>query len=98
MKNIRSLSISTGITIVSITILTILAEMSTTFKIFLSSVTGHHWVTKGIISLILFFGLYFLLVRTEDDLDIMKETIVITILTTIATLLIFGFYVWHFFA
>ena len=73
MKNIKSLSISTGI-------------------------TGHHWTTKGVISFILFFGLYFLLVRTDDDLDVMKEVNFITILTIIATIILFGFYVWHFFA
>ncbi len=98
MKNIKSLSISTIITIVSITILTIWAELSATFKTSLGNVTGHHWVTKGVIAFILFFGAYFLLVRTDDDLDIMKEVITITIVTIISIIAIFGFYVWHFFA
>ena len=98
MKNIKAISISTCTVIVVVTFLTIISELSSPFKSFLASLTGHHWVTKSVISVVLFFVLYFLLSKVEDNLDVLKEATIVIIVTILGSLTIFGFYVWHFFA
>lgn len=96
MKNIKSMSISTIAVIIAITIITLYGELSSTFKDFLKNITGHHWTSKSIISIIIFFGLYFFLVKSDDDLDVFKEACIVSIITILASLIIFGFYLWHF--
>jgi hypothetical protein len=98
MKNIKSMSIATSVTIIAVAVLTIWAELNHGFKDFLKSLTGHHWVTKSVFSIVLFFGLYFLLQKTDEDLDVLKEVVVVIWVTAVASLAIFGFYLWHFFA
>ena len=96
MKRIRSMSFATIVTVATITIITIIAELSEGFKNALKSVTGHHWITKSVFSIIFFFSLYFLLVRTDDNLDVLKEVKMIVWVTMISSLIIIGFFAWHF--
>ena len=77
--------------------LTILGELSKSFKTFLTSITGHHWVTKGVVSLIFFVIIYFLISKTvKDNVDSINETIYTATAVILGGLIIFGFYVWHF--
>ena len=95
MKGLKGVYYATIVTIISVTVMTIAAELSTSFKDFLTNTFWHHWIGKGIIALAVFFLIRFLYKGEEKDiLRLTKSTIVITVL---CGLVIFLFYVFHFF-
>lgn len=96
--NIRSLSYSTTLTIIFVVMLTLWSEISKSLKTFLASITGHHWVTKGVFSLVFFVIVYFVISRTrKDSVDSIHRIIYpVIIATVLGGIIIFGFYVWHF--
>ena len=96
MKRIRSMSFATIVTVVAITIITIIAELSEGFRSSLKSVTGHHWITKSVIAFILFFGVYLFVKRSDDKIDVLAESWKVIWITLLASLVLFGFYLWHF--
>jgi len=49
-----ALSLATMVAIVAIVVMTLVAELSGGFKAFLADLTGHHWVTKGVLALGIF--------------------------------------------
>jgi len=54
MKNVKALSISAIVSIGIVTIFTIIGEFSASFLNGLKAMTGHHWVTKSIIGMVVF--------------------------------------------
>ena len=66
MKNFKSACISTIIVELVIVLMTVYSELSSGFKDILTSMSGHHWASKGIISLVLFFALYFMHGNTKS--------------------------------
>ena len=95
--NIKSLKYSTILTIWLIVVLTILGELSNSFKTFLTASTGHHWVSKGMFSLIFFVVVYFMISKSvKDRADSPNWAINAIIATILAGIIIFGFYLWHF--
>jgi hypothetical protein len=92
---------ATQASIIIITVLTVWAEFSKPLKDFLAAVTGHHWVTKGFFSLLVFIILYIVLSRFSEHIEVQEarseimRTITITIVCGLALLL---FFTWHFFA
>ena len=90
--NIKSLSISTISTITATVLITIVGEFSEPFKNFLKLITGHHWVTKSVFMFILFFAIYFLLYRTDDNLDVWKESLIVGIVALIGVVVLIGFF------
>lgn len=96
--NIKSMSISTILTIIFIVFMTIYSELNKVFKDFLKNLAGHHWVAKGIIAVIFFILVYFILKNFINDNKKVKETVVWVIIAVIlGSLAIFGFYVYEFF-
>mgnify|MGYP001563703597 CR=1 FL=1 len=97
MKNFKSVAISAIITELVIVILTISAELSAGLKETLKSMTGHHWTSKGIISLVLFFAMYFMYgnVKSKDE-DVWKYTKAIFWFTILFSLIILGFFIFEF--
>lgn len=49
-----ALSLATILTITAIVVMTLVAELSGGFKGFLTGLTGHHWVSKGLLALGIF--------------------------------------------
>ncbi len=96
MKNITSLNRATIVTIISIVILTIWAELSAGFKDLLASMTGHHWTTKGLLAIAIFFLVY-LLGKKSKEQDVQKMAIKTLAITILGSLAIFLFYVYEFF-
>ena len=95
--NIKSLNYSTILTIWLIVVLTIWGELSNSFKTFLAVSTGHHWITKGMLSLIFFVVVYFMISKiVKDRADSTNWAINTSIATILAVIIIFGFYLWHF--
>ena len=98
MKNIKSLSISTILTIILITFLTIYAELNSSFKDFLKSLTTHHWISKGVISLAFFILAYFILDKfTSKEKNVNSYINLVLIFVILGSLAIFGFYLYEFF-
>jgi len=98
MKNISALIYSTTATIWFVVVLTIGAELSKPFKDLLAGVTGHPWTTKGVFSLVFFVLAYFALSKLKEPNDILKAVFVVCGSVIFGGFLIFGFYLWHFFA
>ena len=87
--------VATIVTIILITVMTILSEISKSFKTLLADTFWHHWIGKGIIALVVFFLIALLFEDKERDIyKITKLTVSIGI---IGGLVIFLFYVFHFF-
>lgn len=96
--NIKSLNYATILTIFLIVVFTIWGELSKSFKTFLVNLTGHHWVTKGISSLVFFIIIYFLVLRfVKDRPDSISQVTYTVIVVILAGVIIFGFYLWHLF-
>ncbi len=101
--DIKALAHATSWTIVLVAVLTIWSELSPTFKDWLAGIAGHHWVTKGIFSIIFFalvygFGSYLGPKMCPGELDVKKAGLWVVASTVISGLAIFMFYIWHFFA
>ena len=104
MKNLKLICSSaysalvTGLATVAVTIY---MEYSPAFKVFLTSLTSHHWISKSLGSLILYSLLWFILYKSLGDRNEQQakralwSLFVFTILSALA---IFLFYVWHFLA
>ncbi len=98
MKRIRSMNFATIFTIIVIALVTIFAELSEGFKNILKSITGHHWITKSLLAFVLFFGIYFIFKKSDKDLDVLAESWKLIWITLLASLVLFGFFSWHYFA
>jgi len=95
----KSLTHSTVLTIALITLITVWSEMSKPLKDFLAGITGHHWVTKGVLAFVFFIVLYLVFSKLFNDYeDINKQGYYIIGAAILGGLIIFIFYVWHFFA
>ena len=83
-------------TAILVMLMTIFSEMNSGFKGFLKGLTGHHWVTKSVITFVFFFGVYFLLKNSKNNLKIsdLKSSFVMIKISMFA---IFFFYLWHYF-
>lgn len=100
MKNInsRALSLATSWTIIFIVAMTIVSELYKPLKTILADLSGHHWVSKGIVALIFFVILYKLLYKkTLYEKDSQNYELAVIGVTVLGGLAIFGFYIWHYF-
>lgn len=99
MKNVtKAASWSASLSIVAVVILTVVGELVAPFKSFLASITGHHWVTKGVFEVAFFFVLFLIFASVFKKEEKGKPrgiyaTMIVTILSGIAILL---FYVLHY--
>jgi uncharacterized membrane protein SirB2 len=57
-------TLSAAITVLFNTVLTWIKELSEPFHDFLAALTGHHWITHGIIDIVVFIALGFVFMRT----------------------------------
>jgi ABC-type bacteriocin/lantibiotic exporter with double-glycine peptidase domain len=100
-KLIYSSAISASISIVAVTTVTIWADLAPGFKNFLASITGHHWITKSLLVVILFplvLGLVRELCRGEiSDEQAAKSLWDLLAMVIVGFVAILGFYVWHYF-
>jgi hypothetical protein len=101
MKNTsKAATMSANITIAVIALMTIISEIAKPFKDLLTSVppVSHHWVTKGIISVILFAVLYFVFGKVFEEkksgeIEGAMSTVIVTIVSGLAILI---FYILHY--
>ncbi len=95
MKKLRAVNTATIAAIISIVILTILAELYEGFKNLLASIAGHHWTAKSIIALLIFLLVY-AIANKKIDYDVKRLVNNTFIITIISILVIFFFYVYEF--
>jgi len=98
--HIKALSYATTGVIWFIVAITILMELyEKPIKPFLTSLTGHHWVTKGIFAVIVFAALYGALASfTTDNKEEPTPVYVAIGSAVLGGIMVFLFFIWHFFA
>ena len=98
-KKTKAASISASISIAVIALLTIMGELVAPFKDFMQSVTGHHWVTKGVFSFVLFIVLLLILsaVLKKDKSEEPRGIYATVVVTLLSGLAIAIFYIAHYF-
>ena len=94
--NVKALTRSASVTIALIAIATIASELSAPFKGLLSSIGGHHWIGKSILSIVFFCLLHLIFSKVMDDELRMKDTWVLISSVVLSGLAIFAFYVTHY--
>jgi hypothetical protein len=96
MNRINSVSVATIFTIILTTIVTIYAEFSEGFKTFLKSLIGHHWITKSVLSIVVFFAFYLFIKKSDKKIDILGEVWKVILVTLLCSLVLFFFFAWHY--
>lgn len=82
-----------------IVLATIHAELDAPFKNFLAGTFGHHWVGKGILSLVVFGLVYYYFsthAKQNGKFDAWKMAVRLALGAVLGGLIIFGFYVLEF--
>src|SRR3989338_1873001 len=95
LKQIYASACSATITILVVTFITISAELSVAFKNWLAGFTGHHWVTKSYLSLIVFIVFYLIFLvtkKTVSDRDTKRSLVVLQVFAILGFVAILGFY------
>jgi hypothetical protein len=93
--NARALTRSAALTIALIAIATIGSELSASFKGLLSSIGGHHWIGKSVLSIVFFCLLHLVFSRFVDDELSLKDTWRLIGTVVLSGLAILTFYVVH---
>ena len=93
--NPKALTRAAAVTIAWIAFATIFSELSASFKQLLTSIGGHHWIGKSLLSIV-FFGLLYLVFSkfADDDLSL-KDTWWLIATVVLSGLAILIFYVLH---
>ena len=96
-KELHALAHASMGTFVFIVASTIYAELSAPFKTMLATTFGHHWVGKGVISLVLLVGLYYFF-KSKQAAHVGMWHIAkhVSIAAILSGLVIFIFYVYEF--
>lgn len=91
-----ALTCATTVSIWLIVLLTILTEISAPLKSFLVSLTGHHWPSKGIITLATFLLTYFILSRKEESGSVLRGAWTVVWSIVFGGLMILFFFLYEF--
>ena len=99
LKSIYASAYSASITIVVVVAVTTLGELSAPFKNWLTGFTGHHWITKSWLSLIIFalcYGVFRITRPSVNESQTNKALLVLEVITILGFLAILGFFVYEF--
>lgn len=91
--------IAAKISIIYMVVITITAELSPALKTSLKNITGHHWITKSLSSLILYLLLLFLiysLAKTPSDDKLNKYIMRLFWTSILGTIVLILFFAWHY--
>jgi hypothetical protein len=91
--NSKALTRAAALTIALIAVATIGSELAGSFKQLLSSIGGHHWIGKSVLSVVFFGLLYLIFSKVSDDNLALRDTGVLIVTVLISGLAILGFYV-----
>lgn len=93
--NSKAITRAAAVTIALIAAATIGSELSATFKQLLSTIGGHHWIGKSVLSVVFFGLLYLVFAKVSDDSFALKDTGVLIGMVFVSGLAILSFYVLH---
>lgn len=99
LKAISASAQSATATVIAVVAITVGAELSAPFKNWLSGFSGHHWVTKSWISILIFFIFFFIFRLTGKPASAFQTRKALYILQATAILgffAILGFYIYEF--
>lgn len=101
LKSIYTSACSAAVTIIVVVAMTIVAELSVPFKNWLAGFTGHHWVTKSLVSILLFvllFGFFRFVGKPANESQTRKVLFTLQVIAIVGFLAILGFYTYEFLA
>ena len=93
--NSKALTRAAAVSIALIAAATIGSELSVSFKQLLSSIGGHHWIGKSVLSVVVFGLLYPVFSKISDHRFALKDTGLLIGTVIISGLAILVFYVMH---
>lgn len=93
--NSKALTRAAAVTIALVAVVTMGSELSAPFKELLSSIGGHHWIGKSVLSLVFFGLLYLFFSKVSDDRFTLKDTGLLIGTVIVSGLAILIFYVLH---
>lgn len=93
--NPKALTRAAAVTIAWVAVVTIYSELSGAFKALLSSIGGHHWIGKSVLSLVLYGLLYLVFSKFGDDKLSLRDTWWLLGTVLISGLAILTFYIIH---
>lgn len=99
LRLVHASSLAASLAVVFVTVITIWAEQSPALKDSLKAATGHHWVTKSYLTLVIYFLgtlLSYFLIRKTNENTIRSSIYWLVLLTVIGTLTITIYFSWHF--
>lgn len=91
----KALTRAAAVSIALIAVATIGSELSASFKQLLSSIGGHHWIGKSVLSVVVFGLLYLVFSKISDRRFTLKDTGLLIGTVIVSGLAILGFYVLH---
>lgn len=95
--SIRALAYACHAVIWFVAIITVAAEVSPAAKELLTSLSGHHWTTKGGVALVIFILVSLLFAKKEDPEDLSGLVKGVLTSAVLSALVIFVFYLLHYF-
>ncbi len=84
-------------TIWAIVAMTLASELSPSFKNFLVSTAGHHWIAKSVFSVLIFILIYLSFIKSKEPRNVLKSVAVVFASVILGGLVIFSFFVWQYF-
>lgn len=91
------MAVSATVVVWLIVVMTILTEISASFKEFLTQLAGHHWTAKSLISVFVFILLSLILRNSSEDSGAILKSITILLGSVVlAGLIIFSYFTWGF--
>ena len=93
--NSKAITRAATVTIALIAAATIGSELSAPFKQLLSTIGGHHWIGKSVLSVVFFGLLYLVFAKFSDDRFTLKDTGLLIGTVFVSALAILLFYVLH---
>jgi len=97
--NIKAMAVSATVVVWLVVAMTILTEISASFKALLTQLAGHHWTAKSLISVFVFI-LFSLILKnsSEDSGSILKSVIMLLGSVVLGGLIIIFYFTWGFLA
>lgn len=99
LKSIYASCYSATVTILTVVAVTVSAELFIPFKNWLATLTGHHWVTKSWLVLIVFSLIYWVLRTLKNSptaVQTRKALFTLVVVSLLGFLAILGFYIYEF--
>jgi len=98
IRKIYASSISAIVTVIFAVTITILAEFSEPLKGVLKSISGHHWTTKSILTVIVYLGVMAVIYsinKTPSKGRVKRSLYCLILASILGSLSILGFFLWH---